>query len=142
MCMWVIYGNPTHFQPNNFYKPIFTHHCATNQLQHRKRDCHRGASFKASSHQLGSAKRRTARSSFAYRHTSERISRHITVGVSALISHKSIYRTEQESRRFHIDNVQYPVFRLAKSTFDINFTIPLLKRGELNVKVFHPKTAV
>lgn len=30
----------------------------------------------ASSHQLGSAMRRTVRSSFAYRHTSERITQH------------------------------------------------------------------
>jgi hypothetical protein len=32
-------------------------------VQHCKRNCFRGAAFKASSHQLGSAMRRTARSS-------------------------------------------------------------------------------
>ena len=42
-------------------------------LQYRKQNCRIGASFKASSHQLGSAIQRTVSCSIAYRHTSERI---------------------------------------------------------------------
>ncbi len=70
-----------------------THYCITNRYNIANVNT-MGVAFKASSTQLDGAMRRTARCSFAYRHTSERISQHYVhrrANLSLLLACTGIY---------------------------------------------------
>jgi hypothetical protein len=83
--MWVnFYGTPLTLFGTRFTCAV-PHYCVTNRYNIANVNAV-GVAFKASSTQLDGAMRRTARGSFAYRYTSERISQHYCIRRANLYS--------------------------------------------------------
>lgn len=73
ICDFVGYLHDASLASHSLFSNAFT---SLQLLRHCKRYYHIGVSFKAACHQQVSAMKRATSSSFAYRHTSERISQH------------------------------------------------------------------